>query len=93
MSGHRLVATALTTIGTLIVGIVFFTFDVVVDRTTACVVAGVMATVVVSLLLALPLRLSAGVRGGSGCIRCHNLVGTTAPGEPRFTNCAIALLT
>lgn len=56
-AAHRLVAAALATIGVLIVGIVFFTFDVVVDRTTAYVVAGVGAVVVTLLLLALPLRL------------------------------------
>jgi hypothetical protein len=59
-AAHRLVAAALTTIAMLIVGIIFFTFDVVIDRTAACVVAGSMAVVVVMLLLALPLRLSAG---------------------------------
>ena len=58
VAAHRLVAAALTTIGLLIVGIIFFTFDVVVDRTTACVVAAAMTAVVGSLLLALPLRLS-----------------------------------
>jgi hypothetical protein len=57
-AAHRLVAAALTTIAMLIVGIIFFTFDMVVDRTAAYVVAGAMAVVVVTLLLALPLRLS-----------------------------------
>ena len=52
-------AAALTTLGMLIVGIIFFTFDVVVDRGTAYVAAGAMAVIVVVLLLALPVRLSA----------------------------------
>lgn len=57
-AAHRLAAAALTTLALLIVGIIFFTFDVVVDRTTAFVAAGAMAVAVGSLLLALPFRLS-----------------------------------
>src|SRR6478609_4697096 len=57
-SAHRLVGAGLTTIAMLIVGIIFFTFDVVVDRSTAYVAAGSVAVVVVLLLLALPIRLA-----------------------------------
>jgi len=59
-STHRLMAAALTTLATIIVGIIFFTFDVVIDRTTACVAAGAMALVVASLMLALPYSLAGG---------------------------------
>lgn len=57
---HRLMAAALTTLATIIVGIIFFTFDVVIDRTMAFVVAGAAAVVVSTLLLALPYSLAGG---------------------------------
>lgn len=57
-SAHRLVAAALGTLALLIVGIIFFTFDVVIDRTTAYVAAGAIAVVLATLLMALPMRLS-----------------------------------
>ena len=57
---HRLVAAGLTTLAMLLVGIIFFTFDVVIDRSTACVAAGAMALVVASLMLALPYSLARG---------------------------------
>ncbi|WP_243057882.1 DUF6328 family protein [Nocardioides sp. SR21] len=59
-STHRLMAAALTTLATIIVGIIFFTFDVVIDRTAAFVVAGAMGLVVASLMLALPYSLAGG---------------------------------
>ena len=59
-STHRLMAAALTTLATIIVGIIFFTFDVVIDRTMAFVAGGAMAVVVASLLLALPYSLAGG---------------------------------
>jgi hypothetical protein len=58
VSAHRLAASALATLALLIVGIIFFTFDVVIDRTSAYVAAAAMAAVVTLLLLALPLRLA-----------------------------------
>ena len=59
-STHRLMAAALTTLATIIVGIIFFTFDVVIDRSMAFVAAGAMAVVVASLMLALPYSLARG---------------------------------
>lgn len=59
-STHRLMAAALTTLATIIVGIIFFTFDVVIDRSTAFVVAGAMALVVGGLMVALPFSLAGG---------------------------------
>jgi len=59
-STHRLMAAALTTLATIIVGIIFFTFDVVIDRTMAFVAGAAMAVVVASLLLALPYSLAGG---------------------------------
>lgn len=59
-STHRVMAAALTTLATIIVGIIFFTFDVVIDRTMAFVAGGAMAVVVASLLLALPYTLAGG---------------------------------
>ena len=59
-AAHRLVAAGLTTLSLLLVGIIFFTFDVVVDRSAAYVAAGAMAVVVVMLLLALPTYLAGG---------------------------------
>ena len=53
-TAHWLVNGALTTIGLLVAGMVLLIFDVVVDRTTAYVVTGAVALVLLALLVALP---------------------------------------
>lgn len=57
-SAHRIVGAALTTLALLIGGIVFFTFDVVVDRSSACIAAAGILVVVTTLLLVVPLTLA-----------------------------------
>lgn len=54
VAGHRITFAVLAAIALLITGMTMLIFDVVVDRTYAVVVAGVMATTLVSLLVALP---------------------------------------
>jgi Family of unknown function (DUF6328) len=56
-TAHRLVGIGLTTLAMLVTGIVLFIFDVVTDRTTALVVGGVVAAILASLLVALPMKL------------------------------------
>lgn len=54
---HQLARAALAFVALLVVGITGFIFDVVDDRATALVMAGVMAAVALLLLLVLPYRL------------------------------------
>ena len=56
-TAHKLVGVGLTLLAVLVTGIVVLIFDVVVDRTTALVVGGVVAAILASLLIALPLKL------------------------------------
>ena len=56
-TAHRLVGVGLTLLAVLVTGIVVLIFDVVVDRTTALVVGGVVAVILAGLLVALPLKL------------------------------------
>jgi hypothetical protein len=56
-TAHWLVAGALSTIGLLVVGMVLLIFDVTVDRTTAFIVSGAVALVLLALLVALPFRI------------------------------------
>jgi hypothetical protein len=54
---HRIARFALACVAALVVGVIGFIFDVVVDRGTALVVAAVMAVVASLLLVVLPHRL------------------------------------
>jgi hypothetical protein len=53
-AAQRLVAAAMTTLSLMITGIIFFTFDMVIDRTAAVVAGLVIAVVVAGLLIVLP---------------------------------------
>ena len=56
-SAQRLVAAAMTTLSLMIVGIIFFTFDMVLDRAVAIVAGVLIAALVVSLLAVAPIRM------------------------------------
>ncbi len=49
--------TALACVAVLVVGVIWFVFDVVVDRGEAIVVAAVMALIALVLLVAFPFRI------------------------------------
>lgn len=55
-SAHRMARTALAFVATLVVGVIWFVFDLAVGRGAAVAVTGAMAVVVVLLLVLLPLR-------------------------------------
>ena len=59
-SAHHLMHAVLAMLGVLIVGMVWFVFDVVLSRTAGAVAAGAVALVVVALLVLTPLALVAG---------------------------------
>jgi hypothetical protein len=56
---HRITRIALACLALLVVGSVFFIFDLVLDRPVALVVAGVLALVAILLLVVLPPRVHA----------------------------------
>lgn len=57
-AASRLIAGAMTTLSLMIVGIIFFTFDMVIDRSVALVAGVVMGALVAGLLLGLPTYLA-----------------------------------
>jgi Family of unknown function (DUF6328) len=63
-AAQRLVAAALVTLSLMIVGIIFFTFDMVIDRSAALVAGIGMGAVVAALLVWVPQSLSG--RGPDG---------------------------
>lgn len=56
-AAQRLVAAAMTTLSLLIIGIVFFTFDMVLDRPVALAAGVVVAALIIGLLVVTPSRL------------------------------------
>jgi hypothetical protein len=63
-AAQRLVAAALVTLSLMIVGIIFFTFDMVIDRSAAMVAGIGMGAVVAGLLIWMPWGLSGRGPGG-----------------------------
>ncbi len=61
-AAQRLVAAAMTTLSLMIVGIIFFTFDMVVDRPAALVAGVALGAVVATLLVWVPGRLGRAAR-------------------------------
>lgn len=57
-AAQRLVAAAMTTLSLMIVGIIFFTFDMVIDRAVALVAGAGMGALVAGLLLGVPTYLA-----------------------------------
>ncbi|MBZ5739486.1 DUF6328 family protein [Nocardioides mangrovi] len=57
-AAQRLVAAAVTTLSLMITGIIFFTFDMVIDRSAALVAGIGIGLVITALLLVLPTYLS-----------------------------------
>lgn len=63
-AAQRLVTAALVTLSLMIVGIIFFTFDMVIDRTVALVAGIAMGAVVAGLLVWVPRALSRAAERG-----------------------------
>ncbi len=55
-SAHRMARTALAFVATLVIGVIWFVFDLAVDRGAALAVTAAMAVVVVLLLVLVPLQ-------------------------------------
>ncbi len=55
-SAHRMARTALAFVATLVIGVIWFVFDLAVDRGAALAVTAAMAVIVVLLLVLVPLQ-------------------------------------